>query len=446
MSAIHCDICGKPGLPTPCSDPCAAAFAASLGIVDESGLAEPSPKDPRRGVPSDSALYRLSNCPGSHQMALLAGDNSGKWSKFGDEIHEALSKRDPAGLTLDQQETFDMCLAQADNILSEWLAGREPEYVFRDSMRLGLTTIGGVVEVTDSTTIELVNTGLADVIAIKVIDGQREFLILDYKTLRGDVPDAADSDQLRSLSVKVAKKWRCRVGRVAIVQPWVGPPTVADFNEDSLRAASEWLSMVLHDEFKASPEDRRAGDWCHWCPANAQCETFRNKALAPVMTITTNLPADKEMARAALFARAMELPADTLAGLMKGLRLVGWYQAAIEGAAKLRAKDDAEFQKWYRLKEGNKVREIVNPQEAFNLAATHGVTVEQFMSCTKVAVGGLEEAIRRASGPKLTASGRPHKTQFALSADAAELLVNSLEAGGAMTRKQQAEQLEEVEL
>ena len=64
--------------------------------------------------------------------------------------------------------------------------------------------------------------------------------------------------------------------------------------------------------------------------------------LAPVSNIAINLPVDPETSRAALFARAMELAPESLARLVRGLKLVGWYQAAIEGAARVRAESDAE--------------------------------------------------------------------------------------------------------
>jgi len=143
-----------------------------------------------------------------------------------------------------------------------------------------------------------------------------------------------------------------------------------------LRAANEWLRMVLHDEIKATPDDRKAGVHCHYCPANATCSTFRQLATSPVEAMSRVLPQDDKTARAALFARAMELDADTLAGFVKHLRLVGWWSAAIEGAAKKRAESDVEFQRFYRLTDGNEVREVTDAQAAFNLALSHALRLK----------------------------------------------------------------------
>jgi len=65
--------------------------------------------------------------------------------------------------------------------------------------------------------------------------------------------------------------------------------------------------------------------------------------------------------------------------------------------------------------------------------------------CVKVTVGSLEDAIRRASGPKITKSGKPHASQMHLSADEVTKIVNKLLADGAMQMKKNAPQLEEVE-
>ena len=111
-----------------------------------------------------------------------------------------------------------------------------------------------------------------------------------------------------------------------------------------------------------------------------------------------------------------------------------------------RAESDVEFQRYFRLTDGNEVREVTDAQAAFTLALSHGVMAEQFMAeCVKVTVGNLEDVIRRASGPRITKSGKPHASQMHLSADEVTKIVNTLLATGAMQMKKNAPQLEEVE-
>ena len=390
-----------------------------------------APQDPRRGVPSASAIGRIEACPASHQMALLAGDNSGKWSKYGDAIHEALATGDASKLDAAQFETFEMCNEQLEWMLSEWAGDDEIMAIHRDSKRLGLTTIGGVVEVTDETTAKLVNTALADVIALKFskADQALHFFIADHKTLRGEVPEAADNPQLRNLAVLVAKRFRCVAGRVCIIQPWAGKPTLADFDQTSLVRATEWLHHILEVESNATPDDRKAGTHCHYCPANSNCSTFRQLATSPVEAMTRFLPTDDKTARAALFARAMELDADTLAGFVKHLRLVGWWSAAIEGAAKKRAESDVEFQRFYRLKPGSPREKIIDVQAVFTRSCELGVAPANFSAACSITKTELKGLIAGATGLK----GKALETKMA------EVLQ------GATESKETAPQLEEVE-
>ena len=364
-------------------------------------------------------------------MALLAGDNSGKWSKYGDAIHEALATGDASKLDAAQFETFEMCNEQLEWMLSEWAGDDEIMAIHRDSKRLGLTTIGGVVEVTDETTAKLVNTALADVIALKFskADQALHFFIADYKTLRGEVPEAADNPQLRNLAVLVAKRFRCVAGRVCVIQPWAGKPTLADYDDILLRHAGEWLNQVLTRERHATPDDRKAGTHCHYCPANSNCSTFRQLATSPVEAMTRFLPTDDKTARAALFARAMELDADTLAGFVKHLRLVGWWSAAIEGAAKKRAESDVEFQRFYRLKPGSPREKIIDVQAVFTRSCELGVAPANFSAACSITKTELKGLIAGATGLK----GKALETKMA------EVLQ------GATESKETAPQLEEVE-
>lgn len=388
-------------------------------------------QDPRRGVPSASAIGRIEACPASHQMALLAGDNSGKWSKYGDAIHEALATGDASKLDAAQNETFEMCKEQMERMLKEWAGDDEIIAIHRDSKRLGLTSIGGVVEVTDETTVTLVNTGLADVIALKFskADQALHFFIADYKTLRGEVPEAADNPQLRNLAVLAAKRFRCAAGRVCVIQPWAGKPTLADFDFSAIQYAGIWLNEVLTRERNATPDDRKAGTHCHYCPANATCSTFRQLATSPVEAMTRVLPQDGKTARAALFARAMELDADTLAGFVKHLRLVGWWSVAIEGAAKRRAESDVEFQRYYRLKPGSPREKITDVQTVFTRSCEIGVAPANFSAACSITKTELKGLLAVATGLK----GKALETKMA------EVLQ------GATESKETTPQLEEVE-
>lgn len=377
-------------------------------------------KDPRHGVPSASGMYRLSHCLASFEMERGRPDTSSDDATSGTRIHKALETNDYTGLTSDEQETAEMCEAQKTSIIEAW---NPCNHIIHHELRLGITACGAVVKVGDFPHKYLV-TGQADVIAISGTAG----MVIDYKTGRGEYDHAQANDQLRTLAVLAARHFRLTSVRVAIIQPWAGKPTVADYDAKALNASYQWLLGVLVSAEESTPKDRRAGDWCQWCKALDVCDVARNKALGPVEVMTQNLPAVPETARAALFARAMELPSDQLAGLVKGLRMVGWYANAIEGAAKLRAADDAEFQQYYKLKPGIIREKITDVQAVFQRMLELGVSAADFSAEVDLTKGSAESLVKKATALK----GK------ALKAKLAEVLDGATEA------KQTAPQLEEV--
>jgi hypothetical protein len=218
--------------------------------------------------------------------------------------------------------------------------------------------------------------------------------------------------------------------RVAKVQPRLGKPSLADYDAASLAAARQALLDTLWKAENATPADLKAGDWCQWCKARANCPALRAKALAPVHSMTRSLPEDDKTARAALFARAMELDADTLASYMRDLKLMGWVANAIEGAAKTRAKDDPAFQQYYRLKPGVVREKIVDVGTVFQRVAALGVSPDEFTGACSLAKNKLESLVRKATSSK----GK------ALADKISEVLAGATEA------KETAQQLEEVKL
>jgi hypothetical protein len=327
-------------------------------------------------------------------------------------------------------------------VVTEWLGNHEDAADQRlHEHRLGLTAYGGVVDVTDAVKLPIRTTGQADLI---IIDGKRG-LVLDYKTGRGEVRHAADNAQLRGLAVLAAKRWRLESVRVVIVQPWAGKPTVADYDNEALYTANIWLLIVLSEARDATPTDLHAGDWCQYCPArNIPCPALTEKAVQPIETVALSLPADDETARAALFARAMEMSAERLAGLRRGLKIVGWYVSAVEGAARLRAEKDVEFQQYYRLETSPGNREITDAQAAFNALLPLGITAQQALEACSMSLGPIEEAVRIASGIK---SQTDKRTVYNITAKDAKAAVNeALEAAGVIKRKADKITLNPVEL
>jgi hypothetical protein len=268
--------------------------------------------------------------------------------------------------------------------------------VFKE-VRLGLTTLGLVRDVTPKTTWKLRFSGKADFVAVF---GEGA-LICDYKTLHGDHDHASVNDQLRALAVLVSLRHGVSQVRVAIVQPWKGKPTVADFDKVALDAATAWLHDTLNREELSTPDQANAGDWCKWCPARVNCEAFTRPVLAVAETAIMQLPADDETARKAMFARAAELSDGELAARYRGLKMLGWYVNAVEGNVRMRAAEGGEFAaNHFRLVEGKARESIEKVDVVFGNLSELGVTAQDFTAVCKTTKTAVSALARKATGQK----------------------------------------------
>jgi hypothetical protein len=118
------------------------------------------------------------------------------------------------------------------------------------------------------------------------------------------------------------------------------------------------------------------------------------------LNVSSIVGADAETQRKALFARAMELRAETLAASVRGLGIVKRFVQAIEAAAKQRAGDDVEFQKFFRIKEKKGRRSVSNVQLVASRAFAAGVAIEDFTRECSITLGSVKELLRKATGAK----------------------------------------------
>lgn len=352
--------------------------------------------DERFGVPSASAMRRISNCPPSFKLASYFQDPGSDEATTGDRIHAALETLNTEGLAADDLQTYEMCLDQKNELLNNWI-GEEMDYQVFKEVRLGLTTLGLVRDVTPKTTWKLRFSGKADFVAVY---GEGA-LIVDYKTLHGDHDHASENDQLRALAVLVALRHGVTKVRVAIVQPWKGKPTVADFDKPALDAATAWLYDTLHREEVSTPDQANPGDWCHYCPARVKCEAFTRQTLSTVETATINLPGDDEVGRKAMFARAAELSDSELAARYRGLKWISWYVNAVQGNVRMRAAEGGEFaEKYFQLKKGKPKESIEHVDIAFQNLSEIGVTAQDFTAACKTTKKAVNALVRKATGQK----------------------------------------------
>ncbi len=370
--------------------------------------------DPRQGLPSASGLYRLRNCPGSYRMEReaitrnMAPPDDSEAAASGTRIHrwlETEADEDWQALSYAEQETAARCQSQAGKVI----AGFAERYGMITSQTMERRFVMNAFGVTGEMPTEtpwpapIIGSGQADRMAFC---GWRHILILDYKTGRGDVTPAESNDQLRGLAPMVSFLQPETV-TVAIVAPLSGQPTVAEFSAESLKVAKNWL---VHTWLQAPhATETAAGPWCQYCPGRLICGTYAAHNAATLAPLTQDgLPDGK--VKEAMFARAYESDATTLAEMGERVKMLEWGAAAIKSAIRKRLEeggagaDELKAVGWL-LKEEGGAREITDPDKAAQLlapllAGAEGGATAALMRAAKLSAATLTEELHKASGKK----------------------------------------------
>lgn len=349
-------------------------------------------------VPSASKLHRIMECPASHKAELAAGDvpEDTRDAEAGQDVHAVLSDDVSADdVSYTAAQTAEMCEAQVEQLLREWPECFEEPCGYME-IRYGLTDIGTVMEVHEGTKAKFVFTGQFD----RLYTCGSHGLLIDFKALHGNHKSAIENPQLMGLAVLVAKRHKLTSLRVALVQPWKGKPTVADYGFGGLQLAASTLNMILDEERNASPEDRKAGDHCKFCRARFTCQTLRDSSINALDIVQPEtLPADPSTRNKAIFARVDDFtPAQSL-HIEKNVK--GFLRAFL-------AAHDAKFRKFVEdgempghiLREKSGRRKITNVATAYERAAVHGVIPEAFAAKCSLSMKGLNEALKDATKAK----------------------------------------------
>lgn len=377
--------------------------------------------NPFPDIPSASRIERIHHCPASLQMERAAPkrEEDTKDADAGNEVHGILSddvSEEEASASAAQ--TAEMCSDQCDRLRDEWLMPGETYLGYRE-LRYGLTKLGNVAIVREDSKVEFIFTGQFDRLYIQ---GNRGLLI-DFKALHGEHTEAVHNPQLASLAVLVEGRHRLDSVRVALVQPWKGKPTVADYDAQSLAKARWWLVDALRAATAATPEDRHAGKWCSYCKANSVCQTYREANLQQLEVIDpmTIAGMDDETQKAAMWARACALTPEQHAAAYNGLAMIRRYTHAIGASFKQRV--EAGEIPGYTIREKKGKRSISDVATVFSRAAAQGVTAEAFTAECSIALGALNTLLKTATGAK----GK------ALEAIAAEVLRDATETSKGST-------------
>ena len=346
--------------------------------------------DERRGSTSASNALADSLCPGRHQAQIGIPDTEGEYAAHGRIIHQALADSGNVqhmhALSFEQRECFDACRELEKRLVGEFFPGRDPSSqmrVWREERRWVKVPLiqGNVVR-------EFEHSGQPDVV---FKHGVRA-LILEYKTLPGDVPGSPRNLQLRDQAVLVSGSLRpiTEVG-VAVIQPMVtrSPEICLYSTEDLIRAEAEMFARVIQSNDPKSP--RIPGDaQCGYCRAKRQCleyQKWASQMTPPAMLQVMEVPI-------ALWSpEQRQIAANALSPAKKFLK-------DLEDFFKEGLKADPSFLPGWELKPGNMVESITDPQQCFERFIGIGGTTEQFMEAVSLGKMKLKEAVSSVTGAR----------------------------------------------
>lgn len=329
--------------------------------------------DERQNLPSASGLERIALCPGSWaaEQTSPAPDTSSPEADSGTAIHAALAGEKPARpLTEEEERIATACHRLATETAAATYGALEHADTLILEQRLWLRQEG-----------QPVLSGKPDLVAIY---GMRA-LIIDYKTGRGEVTDAARNLQLRALVALVASNYHVREATVVIVQPFSTAGTSsARYNDDDIAAAREHVLEVLAGA--AAPDAQRipSTDACRYCRAKAICPEARTEALAVPVTLAVI----KDPTEAAL-----GLSDDALGQFLERAALAEKVIEACRDEAKRRLEAGQELPGW-KLKPGTERETITNPQTVYDRFTDIGGNGEQFLECVTVGKTKLKDMVR----------------------------------------------------
>jgi len=341
--------------------------------------------DPRGGWTSASNAEPDLLCPGRHfAQRGMERKEPGKWADFGSKIHACLG--DPGdhtqldSLTVAEREIYDACRKIEKGACLKFF-GPDPIpsprtdhfRVFREQRYW--------VKVPDGKGGFYEHSGQPDVVFRK----QNTALIVEYKTLPGDVPDSPDNLQTRDQVALVRGNYVIleQIGAV-VIQPLVThDPVITRYTKDQAIQAER----DMFDRVRASHNPnavRHAGEvQCAFCLAKTRCVDYQKWAgqLVPVALMNVlEIPIeqwspDQRSHAASQLAPAFEFLESIKQNLKSGL------------------EKDPEFCPGWTLKAGAKIEKIVDAQKVFERFMALGGKLEQFMPCIAVGKGKLKEQL-----------------------------------------------------
>lgn len=333
-------------------------------------------------------------CPKRHlsQKSLPKTETESKQNQKdregGRRIHAALAvvtDNIVATLTVAEREVFDACRKIEKAEANRFFTPEDGQVrVFREqedgSSRLWC-------QVPDGRGGYFKHSGLPDVI----FRAGKKALIIEYKTLAGDVPESADNRQLRDQAVLLKGNVPgIELIGVLVNQPLVThSPVVCVYDTAALKRAEH----EMFDRVRASNDPNAqaiAGKrQCNFCAAKNYCVEYQRwaGAMVPAMLNVLDVPVS------AWTPEQRGYFCDNYSIASK------WLDTSRAECERVLAEDPAAVVGW-ELKPGSIKETIIQPETVFQKFCQVGGTQEAFMTCVSVGKTKLKEALAKVTGAK----------------------------------------------
>lgn len=343
-------------------------------------------QDERKGGTSASNGEADLRCPGRHlaQKAIPVEESKPDPDRdSGALIHASLAEPSSAGgvilakLSLPQRETHDRCRE---------IERKAIQQIFPDASPAKPLTLIREKRYWVMVDGAFFHSGKPDLL---VIQGKRGLLV-EYKTLAGDVPEAPTNQQLRDQTVLVAGAHQLEEVFVLVDQPMVTmTPEIARYGLDEIkRSEAEMFDRVRRSNNPRSP--RLAGEiQCAHCRAKQHCAEYNTfaGAMVPGMMKILDVP-------------VIAWTPEQRGYFCERLPVAQKWLDDTKDAMKAGLEKDPGFVKGFHLAPGAERRSVKDPQALFNRFAALGGTPQKFMRCVSVTLTKLKEEINDLTGAR----------------------------------------------
>lgn len=340
----------------------------------------PAVTDERRGCTSASNALSDSLCEGRHQAQKgIPQPPETEDARFGKMVHEALATGDTSKLDGSQLSIYDQSVEIRTKVIEDFFG---PDAL--KAKRFIEQRLWCVVKAPESKQ-SYEHSGQPDL----VVRFGPKALVLEYKTLPGDVPEGPANLQLRDQVVLASGAYMVKSIGAAVIQPLVThSPSVVMYDEASIkRSEAEMFARVIKSN---SPNAKRTAGptQCQFCLARHTCKEYMQMVSKSVPTTT--------MSELSLVSVKDWTPEQRATFCERYPVAAKWIEECRQQIKTL-IKESPDAVPGFKLEEGNKVRTVTNLNELHGRFLAAGGATKDFLSCMKLGMGNFETALRAAT-------------------------------------------------